>query len=369
MRRQWRNRVGSRVTAGVVAVLSVGVGSGLASSGGASAAPPRPTDAELPVTVVHYDSRDLAEYQQKWSNIYGPLDGAARDVDHGVVHVTDVPFKTGVDFSVYDHLKYMAVSNQTFPAPRSGSIEFAVDIEASTPGAVPGHIVHGQYGPPGSYDPTDSAAVPYRGSVLQGQQAAVVLNMIDFCSGQLFDWFLSSDYAFPLVERLPTTVTGNTSNPNCPDASQVGLDQAYTQIVKEIPIRPGVKHHVAIVYRQRPGHSEVTYLMDGDPVATVDNVGVPLDKQDAPFSGTYPSLGSGEPLAGRIASFSIGHGLFSLLDAFPFQYGCTPPTADGPGTCDPADAPYSVSIPASERAFGQGAAGSFSHFTVRTVGR
>jgi DNA-binding CsgD family transcriptional regulator len=38
-----------------------------------------------------------------------------------------------------------------------------------------------------------------------------------------------------------------------------------------------------------------------------------------------------------------------------------------PGACDPAYVKYSVSIPASERAFGQGADGSFSHFTVRTV--
>jgi hypothetical protein len=47
---------------------------------------------------------------------------------------------------------------------------------------------------------------------------------------------------------------------------------------------------------------------------------------------------------------TIGHGLFSLLDAFPFQH---------------PDAPeLSVSIPISERLFGQGAGASFDDFVV-----
>jgi hypothetical protein len=46
----------------------------------------------------------------------------------------------------------------------------------------------------------------------------------------------------------------------------------------------------------------------------------------------------------------FGHGLFSLLDAFPFQH---------------PDAPeLSVSIPISERIFGQGAGATFDDFVV-----
>ncbi|MFR9775433.1 hypothetical protein ACL02O_05175 [Micromonospora sp. MS34] len=67
------------------------------------------------------------------------------------------------------------------------------------------------------------------------------------------------------------------------------------------------------VYRQTPGRATVTHLPDNRVVATVDNVGVPLDSQGVPYSGTYPSLGAGEPLAGKIRSFSMGHGLFSLI--------------------------------------------------------
>ena len=59
-------------------------------------------------------------------------------------------------------------------------------------------------------------------------------------------------------------------------------------------------------------------------VARVPNVGIPLDKQGLPYTGTYPSLGPGENLAGKIGAFSLGHGLFSLLDAFPYQHPESP---------------------------------------------
>jgi hypothetical protein len=330
---------------------------------------PAPAGASTQIQVVDYDASSLAEYHQMWNNMYGPLDNAAESFTNGTFTAADSPFKSGTDYSVYDHLKYFAVSDQSFPAPSDGSVTISANLNADTPGATARHVVHGQYGPPGSFVATNRSATPYTASTLEGQQAAVVLNMIDFCTGQLFDWFLSSHYAFPLIERLPTAVTGNTTNPDCPDAADVGLTKMYTQIVKNIPITAGVTHRVAITYRQAAASSSVTYLLDGAAVATVSNVGIPLDKQRVPYSGTYPSLGNGEPLAGKIHSFVIGHGLFSLLDAFPFQFGCTPPTASAPGTCDPADARYSVSIPSSERAFGQGAIGSFNHFTVATVTR
>ncbi len=66
--------------------------------------------------------------------------------------------------------------------------------------------------------------------------------------------------------------------------------------------------------------------------------------------GIYPSMGPGEPVADKLSGFAIGHGLFSLLDAFPFQH---------------PDAPeLSVSIPISERIFGQGAGATFGDFVV-----
>ena len=63
----------------------------------------------------------------------------------------------------------------------------------------------------------------------------------------------------------------------------------------------------------------MAYLLDGKRVSKVENVGIPLDAQGVRFSGIYASLGPGELLRKQINSVTIAHGLFSLLDAFPFQ--------------------------------------------------
>ena len=54
----------------------------------------------------------------------------------------------------------------------------------------------------------------------------------------------------------------------------------------------------------------------------------------------------------KIEKFVIGHGLFSLLDAFPYQHPEAPELA--------------VSIPLENRLFGQGASATFDDFRVTT---
>ncbi len=204
--------------------------------------------------------------------------------------------------------------------------------------------MHGCYGPPGSYPSVGApCAQPWSAVALEGQQAGVVLNMINFQTGQLFDWFVSGTQVFALIERLPSNVTGS------PD---VGLDKAYTQIIKVQNVAPGKRHRVSIRYTRGLGVSRVEYFIDGQSFTSVNNVGIPLDKQGVPFTGIYPSYGPGEVISG-LDSFVIGHGLFSLIDAFPFQHPDRPD--------------LSVSVPMSERLFGQGAVGTFSHFEVTTT--
>jgi hypothetical protein len=136
----------------------------------------------------------------------------------------------------------------------------------------------------------------------------------------------------------------------------------YTQIIREVPVQPGVSHHVDIAFTRSNGRSWVDYFLDGSLIAHVGNVGIPLDKQGVPFTGTYPSLGPGEQLANQINGLQFGHGLFTLLDAFPFQYPTTPPTSVSipVGSGKPLDA-------GRARLFGQGATGSFDNFTTLTV--
>jgi len=313
-------------------------------------APAAPFAAASATSTINYDSKDLGEYLGKWANIYGPLEvapgvgGTRSQASNGEFTVSAVPFHVGADFSVFDHLKYIAVSTQQFAVPANGSLEFSVRIEASTPGTQLGRVVHGCYGAPGSFaSVTDPCAQPWSATALEGQQAGVVLNMINFATGQLFDWFVSDHEVFALVERLPSNVTGS---------GNVGLDKAYTQIVRAAPIQPGGKHLVAIRYTRGAGVSRVEYFLDDALFATVNHVGIPLDVQAVPFTGIYPSYGLGEELGSSLDAFVIGHGLFSLLDAFPFQHPDRPD--------------LSVSIPMSERLFGQGATGTFKNFKVMT---
>ena len=225
---------------------------------------------------VRYDAANATEYGSMWENIYGPLElgaGGTLAVAKKGVTVAAAPFHVGADFSVFDHLKYLAVSTESFDVPETGSLEFAVDITADTSGTDGDRLIHGCYGAPFSYPAVGApCAVPYEHTVLEGQQAGVVLNMINFDTGQLFDWFVSDDKAFALIERLPSTVTGSPGTP---------LDLAYTQIVAETDIKPGKKHRVAIRYTRGPDTSRVEYLLDGRLFASVDNVGIPLDVQGA----------------------------------------------------------------------------------------
>lgn len=304
------------------------------------------THAERDRTVIVYDSFSkpggytLADYYGKWSNPYGPGEMAnvdTRSFAGGKLSVSAVPFTVGFDFSVFDHLKYIAISNQFFPAPVRGSITFSSVIQARTPGTQPGRVIQGTYVQSGA---------PYAQATLEGQQAGAVMNMIDFSTGQLFDWFVSGTKAFTLVERLPSNVTGN-AQPGEP--GYVGRDKMYTQIVDEVSIGPG-PHKVAIKFTRKGDKGTVEFFLDGKRVSKVKNVGVPLDVQGKRYTGIYPSMGPGEPLAGKIAGFAIGHGLFSLLDAFPFQHPEAPELA--------------VSIPVANRLFGQGASASFDDFRV-----
>ena len=116
------------------------------------------------------------------------------------------------------------------------------------------------------------------------------MNAQDFCTGQLFDWFIASDTAFALIERLPTAVTANVGNPDCPDATEVGTDKMYTQIVREVPVRPDAWHHVDIALTRLDGELWVDYFLDREHIAHVADVGIPLDSRVSRSPASTPPL-------------------------------------------------------------------------------
>ena len=294
-----------------------------------------------------YDAFDapgytMATYAAKWTNPYGLGEMAVadtRDVSGGNFSIKAPVFQTGYDFSVYDHLKYLATSTQSFTVPVNGSLTFSSTINATAYNTqAAGRLVSGTYVQSGN---------PYSAIAREGQQAGAVMNMIDFSTGQLFDWFISGSTAFTLIERLPSSVT----NPALPtsDPNYVGIDKMYTQVINEVQIGAG-PHAVSITYDDA---GSVSYFLDGHLVSHVDDVGIPLDRQGVAGVDTYPSYGPGELLAGKVRNLTIGHGLFSLMDAFPFQHPDQPDLA--------------VSVPLSERLFGQGMDATFDDFTVTAV--
>lgn len=282
---------------------------------------------------------DLTDYEALWATPYGLGEMAAsgeRTFGEGTFTATAVPFTTGADFSVYDHIKYLAVSTRSFAVPVHGRVEFSATIQADTHGTTqPGRVIHGTYTATGQ---------PYAAATLEGQQAAATLHMIDFETGQLFDWFVSGSTAFTLVERLPATVIGSEDGGT--------RDTMYTQIIDEVALTPGA-HTVSIRLTRTPGTTFVEYFLDGKLVSKVQRVGVPLDVQGVPYTGIYPSLGQGEPVGDQMDAVVIGHGLFSLLDAFPFQHPDVPE--------------LHVSIPLEERLFGQGVSATFDDVVVTTT--
>ncbi len=99
----------------------------------------------------------LANYGQKWVNTFGLGEESPavrpdnRNFTGGRFNLSAVPFKTGSDFSVFDHLKYIAVSSKVFPVPTNGTLVMSSDITATTPGTVDGLIQQGVYGPSGTW--------------------------------------------------------------------------------------------------------------------------------------------------------------------------------------------------------------------------
>ncbi|HWH84725.1 MAG TPA: DUF6081 family protein [Burkholderiaceae bacterium] len=223
-------------------------------------------------TEILYDNFDkpggysMADYASKWSNRFGLGEmalpgGDTRNFSGGKFNISAAPFRTASDSKTLDHGKYFAISTQTFAVPARGSVTFSAVIEASTPGTQANRVIEGTFVRSGQ---------PYKATALQGQQAAAVMNMIDFTTGQLFDWFVAGNTAFTLIERLPSSRTGSPL--------PAGRDQIYTQIIREIPIVPG-PHTVAITYTRRTNGSGVEYFIDGMRISTVKNVGVPLELQ------------------------------------------------------------------------------------------
>lgn len=306
-------------------------------------------------TEINYDNFNDggASYSTKWSTPFYGIAGETYFEDGGSLLVTfpdnklkisSPEFQWASDTLFFDHIKYFATSTRTFPIPRIGSIEFSADIKAKTFNTIPNLTMIAN-------KVTNGNEVRYL--LNEGRQAGVTLHMLNFQeTGVLFDWFVYNDQAFALYERLYDA-------PVYPADAQT----AFTQIVEIFDLSHET-NNFAIRYtrNQDTGKDKVEYLINGKVKATIKNIGIPLDLQGR--NAVYPAQGPGERVINEMTGMIIGHGLFSLLDVFPFQQ------QDPDGT--------SVTIPlrgafpnvdrrkptVNSRIWGQGAEGEFNNFKV-----
>ncbi|HSO98115.1 MAG TPA: DUF6081 family protein, partial [Solirubrobacteraceae bacterium] len=296
--------------------------------------------------VVSYNGfSNASTYAQNWLLFYSlELQFGAKNLpafSHGKLRLAADPFRGWMDktcvvgFPVCvnaDHVKYQAFSRRTFSVPKHGSVALSADILARTSGTRLGYVVR-----------ATGRRIP------EAQQAAAVLQMTEPNVAMTLDWFVSRHEAMPKIERTLAPV------------GTAGLDRAYTQFLPAVGIKPGRPHRFSIRYTRGLRKRDLAeWFIDGQRVAAVHDVGIPLDVQNPRRYGgiTFRSLGRGERLAPKMNNIVIGHGVYSFVDNFPFfpAYSLFPtyPT-------------FFVSIPEQQRIFGQGVDATFSNFKVATV--
>ena len=335
-------------------------------------------------TVILYDDfqtdvtgdaqYNRADFDTKWfAPFYGlagelePGDGGnlVVDVSSGNLMLESQAFQSSSDFLFFDHIKAFVASTQSFDIPEEGSITLSADIKGQTYNTEDGLEMRAM----------DAAAAAMNNSVpvsyhlTKGRQAGVTLHLLNLLTsdgesaetGQLFDWFVTEDSAFMLIERLFW--------------NGAGIEKTYTQIVKVIDIDGSQPHNYAIRYeRSKDGLKDsVVYLMDGREIAKVKNIGIPLDDQKK--SKKYKNIvdpsdptNNAERVGPLMQKFAAGMGLFSLLDQFPYQQG--PLTNGFNGVTIPVGSPVEgIKSDANgnyvdTRIWGQGATGMWDNVKI-----
>lgn len=285
------------------------------------------------VTVDRYDDfSDGSTYADRWFDVATflgvgePEAIETRSFANGRLNLEATPFVTSHDH-VLDHMKYLALSTRNYNVPQRGSVEVSADIVATETGC------------------SNNLRVPATGRRLSTpQQAAATLTLTDRGdTGVNFTWYVSSTRALAVYER--TSLKG-----------ECDLSKNFTQIVQDIAITPGT-HTFAIRYLRNLGpggfEDKVDWVIDGWTRAAIRQAGVPLATPPRANNMTFPAQGAGERLDTRLNKLSVGHGLGSMVDEFPFNQ-C--PTGQ-------------VSIPQNQRIWGQGIAASFDNIRVETVTR
>ena len=294
-----------------------------------------------------------ASYSQKWVSPFYGIAGETYFQDggnlllsfpKGRIKVSSPLFSWASNQLFYDHLKYFAMSTRSFAIPQRGSIEFSANIKCQLLNTIPDLTMIAN-------KVSTGAEVRYKLEV--GRQAGATLHMLNLSeTGVLFDWLVSGTKAYPIYERLF----------NAP-VDPANIETAFTQIFDEFDISPKM-HKFGIRYTRdiTTGEDKVDYFIDGKIKATIRNIGIPLTLSGS--NAVYPAQGPGERLINELSQFTIGQGVVSVLDVFPFGqddiHGDTVTIPLRGAVIDLNSSEPKV----NSRLWGQGAVGEFTNFKV-----
>ena len=279
-------------------------------------------------TLFEDDFRTGLDLGSRWQLLVGPDgpidDGVATRSGNGLSVLppgrnpeTGEPAFTRDVGGPMAHLKWMATTVDTFPAVGGElRVSFCAGVTRFGMAAAP-------YGP---------TVVDHDDDLRLG---SATLNVLDFETGMVFDFWLTDTAVYPYYERI---LTGPTSD-----------YQAFGQLAR-VPRTPGAVQDFSIAVDVAA--DTVRWFVDGTQVASVGHIGLP-----DPSWATAMDHG-GIPRRAAPRQFQVGLGLLTLLDAV------CPPSGEGL-----VDLGAHYVVPASfantgPTLFGQGVRLDIEHVTV-----
>lgn len=255
-----------------------------------------------PSLLYSADFADASFDEAAWiAQLAFQTDGANFTANDGLVNVS-VGKGLVVDSSVFlsraeyvfDHTKWLAVTNDTFDAPQDGSALF---VEALMSGYTTGIVAGAE--PVALQEGIAKYAAGLVDATSDPRLACVALNFIDYEHAMVYDFLMTNGSIWALYEHLPFD----------------NSTEVFTY-AKRVAARPSnVSEPVLLRISYNYAKQTVEWMVNGAVVFSIDKLGLPLaDRSLLVNNGrTYPA----KPVVST--KFQAGFGTFSLLDFLPFE--------------------------------------------------
>lgn len=229
----------------------------------------------------------VKESKSPYTIAYGGTDGTATASKYNL-NIKSIFTKWSSDG--LDHVKYYALSNEYYVAPRDGK-ELAMETVITGNQILPSTLPF-PYAEPGSAAGVSDAQSDPR-------ICAASFNTIDEETFTVADFFVTNNQVYALYERLPF------------GRGVGGLPEDYMGFTHLVPVatrNPEDNLKITICYNYRANY--IRWLVNDQEVLRVNRIGYPIGKEVRVIEH------AGTPYLARPRGFKVGFGAFSLLDAY-----------------------------------------------------